>query len=150
MFRIYSRFIDYGYGSSILRWMIPIRIQGFWKIYSWKNVSYFLSSKIAIYLSLCLRTSVLQEKPSVLKREHLALQYMKFPNFFFYFCKSFVLLDPDPVRDPLTWLNPGPIRIRIRKTEKNMLSSVALLRGLVLHTVTVHNHAICIRNTTAW
>ncbi len=69
-------------------------------------------SKIAIYSSHSpQRTSKLKEKPSAFKRAHPALQNMKFFNFF-YFCGSFfALLDPDP--DPLTWLNPDPIRVRL-------------------------------------
>jgi hypothetical protein len=37
-----------------------------------------------------------QEKPSALKREHLAFQKMKFINFFLYLWVIFALLDPDP------------------------------------------------------
>jgi hypothetical protein len=33
----------------------------------------------------------------------------------------FALLDPDPDMDPLTWLNPDPIRIRIRNTDVKYL-----------------------------
>jgi hypothetical protein len=54
------------------------------------------------------RTSKLQEKPSAFKREHPALQNVKFLNFFQFLLVIFALLDPDP----LTWLNPDPIRIR--------------------------------------
>ncbi len=50
----------------------------------------------------------LTEKPSALKREHPALQNMKF----LFVWASFSLLDADP----LTWLNPDLIRIRIRIT----------------------------------
>ncbi len=38
----------------------------------------------------------LQEKPSTLKREHPALQNMKFLNFFLFLWVIFALLDPDP------------------------------------------------------
>jgi hypothetical protein len=38
----------------------------------------------------------LQKKPSALKREHLALQNMKFLNFFLLLKVIFALLDPDP------------------------------------------------------
>jgi hypothetical protein len=52
---------------------------------------------MAFYLSLGLhesiRTSKLQEKPSALKREHLALQNMKFLNLF-SFLVIFALLHP--------------------------------------------------------
>jgi hypothetical protein len=42
------------------------------------------------------RTSKLQEKPSALKREHPALQNMKFLDFFLFLWVIFALLDPDP------------------------------------------------------
>ncbi len=58
-------------------------------------------SKIAIYLSLAFLKDVqLQEKPSAVKREHPALQKIKFINFF-YFVVHFALLDPDP--EPQQW-----------------------------------------------
>jgi hypothetical protein len=41
------------------------------------------------------RTSKLQKKPSALKREHPALQNMKFLNFFLLLSVIFDLLDPD-------------------------------------------------------
>jgi hypothetical protein len=47
-----------------------------------------------------------EEKPSALKREHPALLFLWF---------IFALLDPDS--DPLSSLNPDPIRIRIRNTD---------------------------------
>jgi hypothetical protein len=55
-------------------------------------------SKIAIYLSLghLKRTSKLKEKPSALKGEHLALQKMKFINFFLFLWVILALLDPKP------------------------------------------------------
>ncbi len=56
-------------------------------------------------------TSKLQKKPSALKREHPALQNMKF---FLLLWLIFVLLDPDPDTDPRPWLNPYQIQIRIR------------------------------------
>jgi hypothetical protein len=61
------------------------------------------------------RTSSKQEKPSALKREHPALQKMKFINRFQFFLAIFALLDPEPDRDsgPWTPLNPDPIQIRI-------------------------------------
>jgi hypothetical protein len=37
-----------------------------------------------------------QEKPSALKREHPALQKLKFINFFLFLWVIFALLDPDP------------------------------------------------------
>ncbi len=54
--------------------------------------------------------SKLQEKPSALKREHPALQKMKFINFFLCLWVIFALLDTDP--DPGTPLHPDPFRIR--------------------------------------
>jgi hypothetical protein len=51
----------------------------------------------------------LQENPSALKREHPALQNMKFFNFFIFLWVIFALLDPD--LDPLTWLYTDQIRI---------------------------------------
>jgi hypothetical protein len=59
-----------------------------------------------------LRMSKLQEKPSALKREHPALQKMKFINFFLCLWIIFALLDTDP----WTPLKPDPIRIRIHST----------------------------------
>jgi hypothetical protein len=41
-------------------------------------------------------TSNLQEKPSALKREHPALQNIKFLNFFLFLWVIFALLDPGP------------------------------------------------------
>ncbi len=54
----------------------------------------------------------LQKNPSALKREHAAWNFFIFSTF----VGHFALLDPDPDTDPLTWLNPDPIRIRIRNT----------------------------------
>ena len=46
--------------------------------------------------------SKLQEKPSALKREHPALQKIKFINFFLRLWVMFALLDPNPgSRDPI-------------------------------------------------
>jgi hypothetical protein len=39
--------------------------------------------------------SKLQKKPSALKREHLALQNMRFLNFFLFLWVIYALLDPD-------------------------------------------------------
>jgi hypothetical protein len=70
----------------------------------------FFYKKITIYLSLGLhkRTSRIQEEPLALKREHSALQKMKFINCFLFFWVIFALLDPDPdcefgsgYRDPI-------------------------------------------------
>jgi hypothetical protein len=67
---------------------------------------YIFFSKIAIYLSLDLnkRTPKLQEKPSALKREHPAIQNMKFLHFFLFLWVIFALLDPDPA----TRINADP------------------------------------------
>jgi hypothetical protein len=51
------------------------------------------------------RTSKLQKKPSALKREHPALQNMKFLNFLLLLWVIFALLDPDPNFD----LDPYPV-----------------------------------------
>jgi hypothetical protein len=105
----FSRESGYGSGSRVLMTNTEE-----------KNTAeiFFISfrSTIAIYLSLGLheRTSKLQEKPSALKREHPALQKMKFINFFFYVCGSFlpswirirtegpywIRTNPDPDPDP--------------------------------------------------
>jgi hypothetical protein len=60
--------------------------------------------------------SKIQRKPSALKREHPALQKMKFSNFFLCLWVSFALLDPVRIvnQDPETQLHPGSIRIRFR------------------------------------
>ncbi len=65
------------------------------------------------------RTYKLQKKPSALKKEHQALQNMKFLNFLKYFCGSFLpswirIRIPNTDPDPLTLLNPDLIGIRIR------------------------------------
>jgi hypothetical protein len=51
---------------------------------------------------------------------------MKFINFFFYVCGSFLpswnlnrIANPDPDTDPGTPLNPDPIQIRIADPETN-------------------------------
>ncbi len=60
------------------------------------------------------RTTKPQEKLTALKREHLALQKMKFINCFQFFWDILALLDPD--KDSGTPLNTDPIRIRIHNT----------------------------------
>jgi hypothetical protein len=55
-----------------------------------------------------LRTPKLQEKPSVLKREHLVLKNMKILDFFLFFWVIFALLIPDPDPDPGTQINADP------------------------------------------
>jgi hypothetical protein len=59
------------------------------KIYSRKN-------NIFLMQQLQFRTSKLQETPSALKREHPALQNLKFLLFFLFFNVTFALLDPYP------------------------------------------------------
>jgi hypothetical protein len=71
------------------------------------------------------RTSKLLDKPSDLKREHPALQKMKFINCFLFLWAVFALLDPDPdcesrsgygSRDPIEFgSNPYPDPQHCRK-----------------------------------
>jgi hypothetical protein len=65
------------------------------KLYSC-NFLYFFDQKIAIFLSLRLFKGRPQEKPSALKREHPALQKIKFFTFFLFLWIIFALLNPDP------------------------------------------------------
>ncbi len=60
------------------------------------------------------RASKLQEKPSAPK--HPVLQKTKSIYFFLFLLVTFALLDPDPDTEPVTPLNPSPIRIRIHST----------------------------------
>jgi hypothetical protein len=57
--------------------------------------------------STCFWTFKLQEKPSILKREHPARKKIKFITCFLFFWVIFALVDPDPG----TPLNLDPIRI---------------------------------------
>jgi hypothetical protein len=50
------------------------------------------------------RMPKLQEKPTALKREHPALQNMKFLYFYLFLCVIFAILDPDPA----TQINADP------------------------------------------
>jgi hypothetical protein len=92
----------------------PIRIQGFndqklkKKNYSWKKKLNFFSSKAAIYLSLVLH----KVHPSYRRSLQLSNEAIQHFKTFLLLWVIFALLDPDP--DPLTRLNPDPIRIRIR------------------------------------
>ncbi len=116
-----SVFIDSRSGSSLLGW-IPIRIQGFddrnlKKVNNWKKLNIFWS-KIAIHLSL----GIYKGRPSYrrsLQSSKENIQHFKIWNFitFFYFCGSF-LPSWIRIRNPLTWLNPDPIRIRIWNTHE--------------------------------
>jgi hypothetical protein len=54
----------------------------------------------------------LQQKPSLLTREHLALQNMKFLDFFLFLWVFFALLGPDPY--PADQNQCGFMRTRIR------------------------------------
>ncbi len=95
-----SAFIWYGSGSRILGW---IRIQSgsrdlmtknWKKIYSWKKLIFLL--KTTIYLSLGFHKGRPSYKRSFIKREHPAIQNMKFLNFVLLLWVIFALLDPDP------------------------------------------------------
>jgi hypothetical protein len=129
-----SGLIDSGSGSGISGW-IPIRIRirigiqihGFddqqWeKIYSWKNLIFFLP-KIAIYLSLGLHKE--RQATEEAFSPHPALQTMRFLNFF-YSCGPFL---PSWVQIPYPELDPNPepytyqIRIRIQWPDWNRIQS---------------------------
>ncbi len=81
-----------------------------WKKFTTETkFSYFFDKKFSIYLSLGFHKGrQIYRRPSALKREHPAVQNMKFLDFFL-FCELRIQ-NPDP--DPLTWL----IQIRIRNT----------------------------------
>ncbi len=135
-----SVFIWYGSGSSILG-RIPIRIQGFWwpkigKMYSWKKITFFWIKNYNLPIpGPPYRTSKLQKKPSALKREHTALQNMKFLNFF-YFCGSFLpswIADPDSLYGSgFVW--PDWIRIQLGSG-----SATLILNDLYLGIVLLRN-----------
>jgi hypothetical protein len=72
----------------------------------------------------------LQEKPSALKREHPALQKMKFIKKFLCLWFIFALLDPD--MDPETPLYPDPIRIR-KRIRIRIHSTALQIQSLLLH-----------------
>jgi hypothetical protein len=81
------------------------------KIRAGKKFEFFFIKK---YNLLSPRPPYRTSKPSTLKRGHPTLQNIKLLNFF-YFCGSFLpswIRIPDP--DPLTRLNPDPLRIQIR------------------------------------
>jgi hypothetical protein len=93
------------------------RIQSFddrnCKILQVEEKSQFFGSKLAVYfLSLGPHEGRLSFRRSLepLKREHPALQNMKFLHFFLFFA----LLDPDP--DPADQNQSGTMRIRIHNT----------------------------------
>ncbi len=104
-----SRFFDSGSGYSISsesRSQVLKKKRNtaeiYFDLFSIKNCNFLMSK--------------LQEKPSVLKREHRALQKIKFVNFFLCLWVIFALLNPDPdcefeseSRDPIkSGSNPDP------------------------------------------
>ncbi len=110
-----SVFIWYG---SVLGW-VAIRIQGFddqelKKIYSWKKLIFLWpkwKTTGTIYISLG-SIKCVQVTEEALKREHPALQNMKFLNFF-YFCGSFLF---SWIRIRIHWPDWIRIRVGIRNT----------------------------------
>ncbi len=94
-----------------------LRTKNWEKNYCWKKFNFF-GSKTTIYLSLGLH----KERPSYRRSLQLskeAIQHFKTWTFQekFYFCGSFLpswIRIPSTDPDPLTRLNPDPIRIRIR------------------------------------
>jgi len=117
-------FIWYGSGSSFSGRIPTVPDSGVlmtknWKLYSWKKKKKILDQKLQFtYPYASYKTSKLQKKPSALKREHPALQNVKFLNFF-YFWGSFLpcwirFRIPNTGPDPLPRLNPDQIWIRIR------------------------------------
>ncbi len=83
--------------------LLRVRIQGFdvqkWRSKKTAEISFFLflnQNCNLLILRPPKRTSKLQEKPSALKREHPALQKMKFINCFIFFWVFFSLLDQGP------------------------------------------------------
>ncbi len=92
---------------------IRMRIISGSRVLMTKNWNKFTTLKKCEFLSNCnlliprppLRTFKLQEKPSAFKRDHPALQDMKFLNFFLFLWVIFALLDPDP--DPQTRIQTG-------------------------------------------
>ncbi len=121
-----SGFIDSESGLSILGWILNTNLDpGFrWpktekNVQLTKRIRYFLNKKLLFtYSKVSIRdvrrptSNYRRRLPSALKREHPTLQNMKFLNFFLFLWVIFALLDPDP----LTWLNPNTIRIRIQNT----------------------------------
>jgi hypothetical protein len=94
-----------------IRIRIRIRIQhfkwiwigtdpGFWWPQKWKKIKlkfFFFFFQIKNSKNrFPYRTDKLQEKPPALRREHPALQKMKFIHCFLFFRAIFPLLDPDP------------------------------------------------------
>jgi hypothetical protein len=67
-----------------------------------KNLILFFGSKTTIYLSSGLHKGCQRYRRSLqpFQSEHLALQNMKFLNFFLLLWVIFALLDPDPDSEP--------------------------------------------------
>jgi hypothetical protein len=64
--------------------------------------------------------SQLQEKPSALKREHPAIQKLKFIHIFLCLWVIFTVLDPDPeCKSGYGFRDPIEIRIRIQRHHRN-------------------------------
>ncbi len=72
--------------------------------------------------------SKLQKKPSALKREHPALQYMKFLIFFLLLWVIFALLDPDRIRIR-NHAGTGPIPDMRLQDEMELLSGSSSFVG---------------------
>ncbi len=85
-----SGFLESGFGSNPDLGFLRQEIE---KIHC-RN---FFSFKNCLSPGLRKRRSKLPEKPSALKREHPALHNSKFLTFFFLFCGSVCILDPDPL-----------------------------------------------------
>jgi hypothetical protein len=108
-----------GFGSSCqsLEAVLGIRIKGFddqkFKKNRWKFFISFLKQKIVIYLLLGLHKGCLVYRGS-LQPSKENIPHFNTWNFIPFLVVIFSLLDPDP--DPLTWLDPDPIRSRFRNT----------------------------------
>ncbi len=108
-----SRLVKSGSGASILSESGSRAL----RTWNWKkkyNLNFFFLNENYLSLGLLknLITSKLQEKHSVLKIEHPALQKMNFINSLLFLRFIFALLDPGTPLNP----NPNSIRIRIHST----------------------------------
>jgi hypothetical protein len=82
----------------------------------WREL--FQEKKIYFIKNSNLLVSKLQEKPS-LKREHPALQKMKFINVFLCLCVTFALLDSDPDCDnDKTFIHRSPEAVCLTVQER--------------------------------
>ncbi len=116
-------------GSSILGW-IPYPSgsgskvffdQKLKKVYCLKKCDIFFNQKLQFTYSLASIKDVKARREALaLKRKHPALLNMKFLNFFCFsgsFLPSWIRIRiPNQDQDPLTWLKPNPIWIRIWNT----------------------------------